>query len=47
MEHLASQQRMVTSQQSTKIVQLEKYLAGQEKEHYQNIKAMIDYEVMH
>ena len=30
-----------------KIVQLEKYLAGQEKEHYQNIKAMIDYEVMH
>jgi len=28
-----------------KIVQLEKYLAGEEKEHYQNIKAMIDYEV--
>jgi len=30
-----------------KIVQLEKYLAGEEKEHYQNIKAMIDYEVEH
>ena len=30
-----------------KIVQLEKYLAGEEKEHYQNIKAMIDYEVIH
>ena len=30
-----------------KIVQLEKYLAGEEKEHYQNIKAMIDYEVTH
>ena len=29
-----------------KIVQLEKYLAGEEKEHYQNIKAMIDYEVI-
>ena len=28
-----------------KIVQLEKYLAGDEKEHYQNIKSMIDYEV--
>jgi len=30
-----------------KIVQLEKYLAGDEKEHYQNIKSMIDYEVEH
>jgi len=30
-----------------KIVQLEKYLAGEEKEHYQNIKAMIEYEVEH
>ena len=28
-----------------KIVQLEKYLGGEEKEHYQNCKAMIDYEV--
>jgi len=30
-----------------KIVQLEKYLGGEEKEHYQNCKAMIDYEVEH
>merc|ERR1712226_1724500 len=30
-----------------KIVQLEKYLAGDEKERYQNIKSMIDYEVEH
>jgi len=30
-----------------KIVQLEKYLAGEEKEHYQNIKVMIEYEVEH
>ena len=29
-----------------KIVQLEKYLGGEEKEHYQNCKAMIDYEVI-
>ena len=29
-----------------KIVQLEKYLGGEEKEHYQNCKAMIEYEVI-
>merc|ERR1711970_1247362 len=28
-----------------KITTLEKYLAGEEKQHYQNIKTMIDYEV--
>jgi len=28
-----------------KIAQLEKYLAGEEKQHYQKIKAMIEYEV--
>ena len=29
-----------------KIVQLEKYLGGEEEEHYQNCKAMIEYEVI-
>ena len=37
----------VGSDVRAKIVQLEKYLAEEEKEHYQNIKAMINYEVEH